>query len=237
MAYPALCEKGHKKGFRKKSKNLSKEPAILELFYRKKMTHLEVLSRQSAEALPFLKQMPFINQFYLAGGTGLALQLGHRLSADFDFFSKKNFDEARILREFAKTKSFSLEKRDAQTIIGTLKKTKIAFFYYPFPLLKDTVTQDGVKTASVLDIACMKIEAISSRGTKRDFIDLYEAAKQIPIKELLIQFETKYSALNYNMMHIKKSLLYFNDAEDEPMPKMLTRVSWKEVKYFFKKSF
>ena len=184
-----------------------------------------------------LKQMPFINQFYLAGGTGLALQLGHRLSADFDFFSKKNFDEARILRELAETKSFSLEKRDIQTVIGTFKKTKIALFYYPYPLLKDTLTQDGIKTASVLDIACMKIEAISSRGTKRDFIDLYEAAKQIPIKELLLQFETKYSSLKYNMMHIKKSLLYFNDAEDEPMPKMLTRVSWKEVKYFFKKSF
>ena len=201
------------------------------------MMHPEVLPRQSAEAISILKQMPFIGQFYLAGGTGLALRMGHRLSADFDFFSQKKFDEALILRELAKTKSFSLEKRDTQTIIGTLKKTKIAFFYYPYPLLKKETEQDGVKTASVLDITCMKIEAISSRGTKRDFIDLYVAAKEVSLKELLIQFETKYSALNYNMMHIKKSLLYFDDAEDEPMPKMLTPISWEEVKNFFKKSF
>lgn len=94
----------------------------------------------------------------------------------------------------------------------------------------------GIRVADLRDIGCMKIDAISSRGMKRDFIDLFFICKElISLKNLLSLFKRKYKSVNYNMMHILKSLVYFEDAENNPMPKMIVPVSWQEVKNFFKK--
>ena len=90
--------------------------------------------------------------------------------------------------------------------------------------------------ADIIDIACMKIDTISSRGAKRDFIDVYFIAKEIiPLKEIFEFFEKKYACINYNMMHIKKSLVFFDDAESDPTPQMLKPADWEEIKSFFKK--
>ena len=80
----------------------------------------------------------------------------------------------------------------------------------------------------------MKLEAIAGRGTKRDFVDCYVIAQQIPLKELLVFFEQKYSGLQYNMMHVYKSLVYFDDADGDPMPEMRTSVPWEDIKRFFR---
>ncbi|MCK4308846.1 MAG: nucleotidyl transferase AbiEii/AbiGii toxin family protein [Candidatus Atribacteria bacterium] len=94
----------------------------------------------------------------------------------------------------------------------------------------------GIKVADLRDIGCMKIDAISSRGTKRDFIDLFFICKEvISLKNLLSLFKRKYKSVNYNMMHILKSLAYFEDAENNPMPKMTVPASWQEIKSFLKK--
>ena len=83
----------------------------------------------------------------------------------------------------------------------------------------------------------MKISAISSRGSKKDFIDLFFVCQQgISLEEMLKLFERKYKDIDYNMVHILKSLLYFEDAEKEPMPKMIIPTKWEEVKNFFKKN-
>lgn len=86
------------------------------------------------------------------------------------------------------------------------------------------------------DIGCMKIDAISSRGSKRDFIDLFFICQKIiPLEKLLRLFGKKYKSVSYNRMHILKSLSYFEDAEKEPMPKMIISINWEKVKPFFKK--
>jgi hypothetical protein len=81
----------------------------------------------------------------------------------------------------------------------------------------------------------MKLDALSSRGTKRDLVDLYCIAKQLPLPEMLALFQKKYASVHYNLLHIKKSLVYFDDAEGDPLPDMRVPVQWSEVKEFFKR--
>ena len=91
----------------------------------------------------------------------------------------------------------------------------------------------GISVADPRDIACMKLSAISSRGTKRDFVDLYVASNRYGLSHLLELFQKKYARIHYNIVHILKSLTYFEDAEKEPMPNMLMTLSWEEVRWFF----
>ena len=106
-------------------------------------------------------------------------------------------------------------------------------------LLKDAYLKhnfSGIKIADIKDIASMKIAAISDRGTKRDFIDLYfiiKVKKTLTLDEILRLYDKKFGLLKQNKIHILKSLCYFEDAEEEIMPKMLKDVSWRKIKKFF----
>lgn len=196
--------------------------------------HFETLFENTKQTFDLLGNQDFLKQFYLAGGTALALHLGHRLSADLDFFSKENFNEQILLQDLSKIGEFHLEEKSKQTIIGILNGVKLSFLGYNYPLLNSLERISNVNIAGIADIACMKIDTISSRGAKRDFIDIYFIAKEIiPLREIIILFQKKYASLNYNMMHIKKSLIYFNDAESDPMPNMLKSAEWEEIKNFF----
>ena len=87
--------------------------------------------------------------------------------------------------------------------------------------------------ADVRDIACMKVSAIASRGTKRDFVDLYVCAREFDLGNLLRLFDGKYRQTQYNKLHVLKSLTFFEDSEKDPMPNMLMSLEWDEVKRFF----
>jgi len=102
-------------------------------------------------------------------------------------------------------------------------------------MLKPERTLKGVRIASIEDIACMKLVAISRRGAKRDFIDLYFIAQHVGLGELLTLYERKYAEIRYNLVHLKKSLVFFDDAEGVPMPDMLVPANWAHVKEFFVK--
>ena len=198
--------------------------------------HFESLPETTKGTLERLRGAKFLDQFYLAGGTGLALQIGHRISRDLDFFTEKNFMENIVMQELQKLGELAVEQRAPQTINGILNSTKISFLGYSYPLLKPLRNIAGVVVADIIDIACMKIEAVASRGTKRDFIDIYCMAQEgLSLKEILQYFEVKYAALQYNMLHIRKSLVYFDDAENDPMPNMIKPVEWPAVKKFFQK--
>lgn len=196
----------------------------------------EIFSAKTKSSLALLKQAGILENFYLAGGTGLALQLNHRLSFDLDFFTQKDIDTKILIQKIKNLGKFSIEKESENTLIGAFEGIRVTFLKYDFPLLFPLKKFLGIEVADSRDIGCMKISAISSRGTKKDFIDLYFICqKMLPLKRLLKLFEKKYKDVNYNMVHILKSLSYFEDAEKDPMPKMIISVSWEEVKNFFQK--
>lgn len=205
---------------------------------KKELWHREVVPPFALGVLNELNEISILSEFYLAGGTGLALILGHRRSYDFDFFCQNLFDEEILQQKIKKLNNLSIISKDKHTLHIELKNLKISFIGYSYPLLFPTKEFSldfgtNIKIADERDIACMKISAISSRGTKRDFIDLFMITQQYGLKELLEFFDKKYYQTPYNKIHVLKSLTYFNDAELEPMPDILPPISWESVKKYF----
>lgn len=190
----------------------------------------ETIAPETFRVLEKISKQSFVQDFYLVGGTALALHLGHRESIDLDFFSAKDFVLEKLKKDISAIGQYLLTNEEKGTLDGMLDDVKLTFIQYEYPLLFPFVDFNGVKLADERDIACMKIDAISSRGSKKDFIDLYFLLEKYSLQELLSFFEQKYSHIKYNKLHLLKSLAYFDDAEDDVMPKMRKDVSWDAVK-------
>ena len=193
----------------------------------------KAISSETKTALALLGKSNLLKDAYLAGGTALALQLGHRLSFDLDFFTSTEFDSLETATKLQKTTGLKIQETKAGTIIGTIQNIKFSLFFYPYKLISPFQKFLSINVADIKDIAAMKISAISSRGVKRDFIDLYFICRKIRLENILELYNKKYGKLAGNRIHILKSLVYFQDAEEEPMPKMLKQCRWEEVKIFF----
>lgn len=192
--------------------------------------HAETINKRTKYVLEKIKTCEFTKDFYLAGGTALAIQLGHRESVDLDFFSRKLFSVSEMEKKMPLIGKYILDKKDERTLDGSLDGVKISFFHYDYSQLFPFLDFDNIKLADERDIACMKIDAVSSRGSKKDFIDLYFLLEKYGLSEIISFFEQKYSDIKFNKLHIFKSLTYFDDAEDEPMPIMIRSVDWEKVK-------
>ena len=195
--------------------------------------HRETVDASVERTLNNLQHVPIVARFYLAGGTGLALQFGHRRSVDLDFFLSEDFNEDNVLQKVQHLEGFSLVSKEPGTIYAHVQGTKVSFLAYAYPVLFPFQSFLGVNVADPRDIGCMKISAIASRGTKRDFVDLYVLTRRYGLEQLLGWFKRKYAQTNYSTVHVLKSLTYFEEAEQDPMPNMLQSVSWEEVKQFF----
>ncbi len=186
-----------------------------------------------------LRKVDFLKKdgFHLAGGTALALYLGHRTSKDLDFYTEKQFNALKIIQNFKKIlgKKVKKPKRAEDTLWLDIKNTNLSFFKYPYKLIKPLTTYSAVKIASLEDIAAMKIEAIISRGTKRDFIDIYYLMKKFGLKKLLKFTQEKYREA-FNEMNCLHALLYFKDAEvpqkDRKKMYLYENIDWKEIKEY-----
>lgn len=195
----------------------------------------QTLLPDTLRAIKLAASVPVVKRAYLAGGTALALQLGHRISIDLDFFTQEEFDEKAVATQMRGLSQFKEERVGWRTILGRLGKTRFSIFYYQYRLLEKCQVFEGIQVASNRDIAAMKLQAISDRGTKRDFIDLYFLAKEFSLESMLSFYDQKYGSLEERLYHLIKSLGYFDDAEGEDMPQMLVSVDWEEVKAFFRK--
>ena len=195
--------------------------------------HRETIAANVERTLADLERVPTVARFYLAGGTGLALHLGHRRSVDLDFFLGENFDVEAVLQHVQQLKDFSLVSKSPGTIYAHIHGTKVSLIAYVYPVLFPFERFLSLRIADPRDIGCMKVSAIASRGTKRDFVDLYVLSKQYGLNQLLAWFKTKFAQTNYSMVHVLKSLTYFDEAEHDPMPDMLVPLSWEDVKQFF----
>lgn len=202
--------------------------------------HLEVLGR---ERLKLLNELSFLSKAgcYLAGGTALALQLGHRTSVDFDFYIKKHFKKntlgdlfdnnlahwpLKILRDFDDTFEVQVEK-----------DIHLSCFYYRYPLLEKCIDISGVKAASIADIAAMKLVAISQRGKRRDFVDMYYLINNFGLRKVLDWTSEKFP--QFDIYSGLRGLLYFDDADNDAEIMRIKvfdkSVKWPLVKKFIKK--
>lgn len=184
-------------------------------------------------AIQLVSKIPFMKEAYLAGGTALALQLGHRVSVDLDFFTLKEFDEDALSSQLLQFKEFVQKNKAWRTVQGKIGETEFSLFYYKNTLIEETVEYEGIKLIGKKDIAAMKIDALQGRGTKRDFIDVYFLSKLYKLDEMLNFFNLKYGILEDRWYPILRSLDYFEEADREDSPKMLMDVKWEEVKRFF----
>jgi predicted nucleotidyltransferase component of viral defense system len=199
----------------------------------------KVIPKHAHSALAALGESGILSgtDAYLAGGTALALHLGHRISVDFDFFTAKSFDAQRLVRQLADLPSgFNLERTAPGTILGFVGDTKFSLFEYSYPLLEPTVQFENIIMAGIRDIAAMKLAAISDRGTRRDFIDLYTITaikKAVTLDDVFGLYDKKFSVLHQNKIHLLKSLTYFQEADEDHMPEMLIDLSWPDIKNYY----
>lgn len=194
----------------------------------------ETLFGNTKKALALLGKSRLMSNAYLAGGTACALQLGHRISVDLVFFTAKEFEAKELIRSLKRIGKFKVEKQSWGTILGTLEGIRFSIFVYKYPVLFPFKSLFDINILDLRDIAAMKIDAISTRGIKRDFIDLYFICQEgISLNEILSFYNHKYGTLASNIVHIQKSLVYFVDAEAAIMPKMLKKVDWENVKKYF----
>jgi predicted nucleotidyltransferase component of viral defense system len=201
--------------------------------------YYKCLSSETRELLKKLVKTVREHKCVLAGGTGLALQLGHRISVDLDFFTGKTFSTEKVFQEMRRLglNPRVLEESDGSLTV-TIDGTKVSMFRYPYPFIEEMKDADGVPVAGVIDIASMKIIAVSQRGAKRDFFDLYFILQDIPFWKISENMVNRFGNDRINPVHIGKSLVFFNDADADPDPRLLCKdqPSWEKVKKLFIKN-
>jgi len=183
------------------------------------------------ELLELLEELMLVNEFTnfnLVGGTALALYEGHRLSVDIDLFGRSEINPdffTQILKDKGETIILS---QSAKILIYVINKIKVDFVDYDFQLLEPVNVIDGIRLVSKKDIAAMKLNAIAGRGSKKDFVDVYQLLNDFSLSEMLTFYAQKYP--NGSEFMVLKSLLYFDDAEIEPDPIMLIPITWSQIK-------
>lgn len=203
--------------------------------------HWDALTPQTQERYRLIAELPFISEFYLGGRTGLALQIGHRLSVDLDFFSDspQSVDASQrkaIINTLKKEPSFKITWDKDDTLVANWKNVGLSFFRLDLhPLVMNPATINNIRVAVIEEIGAMKLAAILSRGTRKDYIDLYFILQQ---KNILQLFEIAAQKYPYNAafpVFAVRALSFFDDAEAEPTPRMIENVNWENVKTFLEK--
>lgn len=177
--------------------------------------------------------------FYLAGGTGLALRLGHRVSLDLDLFSADRLldqpDRLALINGLKASGRTEILEEKAGTCHLRLDKTSVSLFHYPYKLIMPPADWDGLKIASVEDITAMKLNAVINRGSKKDFIDLFFICRSHKPADIFKWAEKKFPDHPHFMIQAAKALVYFEDAEKEPAPRLLLPARWQDVRSYFEK--
>lgn len=176
--------------------------------------------------------------FYLGGGTGLALQLGHRISEDLDFFTNQDFQPETLSRYLETKTQYQETLVSPGTLYCTLRMVKLSFIHYPVPLLFPVITFGNIEVADWRDILAEKFKTLSQRGSRKDFYDIYACYTlgNLAIGDGIEILRHRFAGTGINYYHILKSLCFFDDAENEPeliQPKSPKAVSWRGIKEFF----
>lgn len=194
--------------------------------------HYEILDDSRRNILP---QFTFLKTkgFYLAGGTALALHFGHRDSLDFDFFKEEAFDTQLLFEELRQIflphrLTIIAEEKNTLTILID-NSIKVSFFSYPYKIILPLIEEPFLLIASIEDIACMKLGAITGRATMKDYVDLYFILKTMSLSELFGHMKKKLPQLDISV--VLKSMVYFDDVPEESLRLVGSeKISFAEVK-------
>jgi len=195
------------------------------------MLHLETVAASTLELLKELQGLDSLRETRLVGGTALSLQYGHRISVDLDLFVHNlEADFITIISEI-KNKGYKIDirKQSSTILISMIENIKVDIVNYPYPWIDNKICEENIVLATDKDIAAMKLSAITNRGTKKDFIDLYYLLKSYSLEQMLTFYTDKYSGDSVFM--VLKSLTYFDDAEMDIAPNVLDlNINWKTIK-------
>ncbi|PIZ47462.1 hypothetical protein COY29_05170 [Candidatus Woesebacteria bacterium CG_4_10_14_0_2_um_filter_39_14] len=182
-----------------------------------------------------LSKLSFLTRdgFYLAGGTSLAIQIGHRTSFDFDFYTPNHFDQNTLFDKFLEIFGDEAIKTSLakNTLFCTLKTVDCSFFTYPYKLLKKPVLKRGMAVVSLEDIAAMKLLAVNRRPAKRDYVDVYYLLEKFSLGEMIDFAKEKFP--NFNFYYLLRALSYFEDIKDDERRKIQMtdkNFSWEAAK-------
>lgn len=201
------------------------------------MLHLETVESGTFSILKELMQLPAMKQFYLVGGTALALQYGHRKSVDLDLFSNVPFENEIIqesLRNVYQSDLIIEGKPPRFGIFAYIKDIKTDIVYHPHPLIRPTQEIEGVRMFSTADIMAMKIQAILGRGKKKDFWDIAELLTHYSVQDFISFHKEKYNTQNL-LITVPQAMTYFADAEESEDPISLKGQTWDNVKHLIQR--
>jgi hypothetical protein len=193
------------------------------------MLRKETVTTGTLELLKNLMQDKNLDDFFLVGGTALSLQIGHRISIDIDLFSQNAFDEGQMLSYLESNKGLRLDYQDKNTIKGQIAETKVDLITHSYPLVKELQEIEGIRFASLEDIAAMKLNAIVGNGTRlKDFIDIAFLSHYLSLQNMVDAYEEKYKTRN--PLIALKALSYHNDINfGEPIQMISGAYSWKLI--------
>lgn len=195
------------------------------------MLQYKTIASTTLELLTKLQQIKGLRNSRLVGGTALALQIGHRISVDLDLFTDNPEDDFLSIIAAIKSMGCQLEirKQTSNILIAMINDIKVDIVHYPYPWLENEISENKISLASMKDIAAMKLSAITNRGTKKDFIDLYYLLKNYSLEDMLNLYQKKYDTSSIFM--VLKSLTWFDDADKELQPRMFDEnFDWDNVK-------
>jgi len=188
--------------------------------------HYNVLPHETLQLLKKIQKIRDFRNFYLVGGTALALYLGHRKSDDLDLFSQTEFTTSIVHKLPDKSKVLSLHDNSIELEIDN---AKLFFFYFAYPLYKEVIMIESIRLADPVDIGLMKLLSLQRRTTRKDIIDLFFIDKEIiPLDKLLLLFEKHFPKDSFNSYDSLKRLIDPDELQSQPMLKMLVKYSWRE---------
>jgi len=174
-------------------------------------------------------ELDALQPFTLVGGTALSLQYGHRMSIDLDFFGNVNFlDDKLISEQFASIGNAELVNQSSVMLGFFINEIKVDVVKYKYDFIEKPITEGIIRLAHPKDIGAMKLAAISGRGKRKDFYDLYYLLRDYSLEDLISFNKKKFP--DSNEMIIIKSLGYFDDADLDQQPILMEQVSWSTVK-------
>lgn len=197
------------------------------------MWHPEVLPEGWASVAVELDELGLLTDAYLTGGTGLALRFGHRVSTGLDLMLPVPFSSEDIRGRLQGRPGLRHLESAEHTLRAELKGIKISFLYDRHPVLFPTDPLGALQVADARDIACMMLAAVSDRGSRNDFVDLYFTDQTYGLAQILGWFDRKYSGASYSRTHLLKALARFADVEQGPPPAMLIPLDWSDARRFF----